>query len=124
MLETVSEILERVASKDAVAGFIELRKVLKKPLTARAASMIAKTLHEITAGGGDADEALDLAAEHGWQTIKTGWYWNLKAQESQPLRVINGGRNEQPNNNQRRDPALEQIARLTGLDQTSGNGGF
>lgn len=122
MLETVSEILEREASEDAVAGFIEWRKALKKPLTTRAASMIAKTLREIKRCGGDADEALDLAAEHGYQTMKAAWYWDIQRRSEPQLKTINGGRNGQSNNNQRSDPALEQIARLAGLEQAQGDG--
>jgi len=78
MLETPAEILCHAASADAVHSFIAWRKATKKPLTERAAMMIAKTLREITGAQGDADEALDLAQEHGWQTIKTDWYWRIK----------------------------------------------
>tara|TARA_R110000803_G_scaffold208238_1_gene276777 strand:- start:285 stop:674 length:390 start_codon:yes stop_codon:yes gene_type:complete len=124
MIETPLEILQHEASTDAAEGFIEWRKLIKKPLTARAAAMVGKTLREITGNGGDADEALDLAAERGWQTVKASWYWNDKAQNSQPLKLINGGRNDQALNNstdQRRDPALEQALRLAGVSQAQGN---
>ena len=78
MIETPAQILEHEASTDAVRSFIAWRKATKKPLTERAACMIAKSLREITGKGGDADEALDLAQEHGWQTIKPDWYWRVK----------------------------------------------
>mgnify|MGYP003676168441 FL=1 len=96
MIETPLEILQHEASTDAAKGFIEWRKLLKKPLTARAAAMVGKTLREITGNGGDADEALDLAAERGWQTVKASWYWNDKSQNGQPLKLINGGQHGQP----------------------------
>lgn len=111
MLETPSQILEHEASADAVRGFIQWRKMTKKPLTERAALLICKTLREITGKGGDADEALDLAQEHGWQTIKVDWYWRIKNG--------NGNRSNQshPQIEQRSDPALEQALRLSGLGE-------
>lgn len=112
MLETPKEILMHEASEDACAAFIDWRKALKKPLTARAAALIAKTLRDITAQGGDADDALDLAQEHGWQTIKADWYWKQRPRQ---MKVINGGTHEQPYRleaGQRPDAALEQIARI------------
>lgn len=78
MLETPAQILSHYADADAADAFIEWRKTIKKPLTERAAVMIAKTLASINADGGDATEALDLAQEHGWQTIKPEWYWRQK----------------------------------------------
>lgn len=78
MIETPAEILGHAASKDAVRGFIAWRKATKKPLTERAALLIAKSLRDITGAGGDADEALDLAQEHGWQTVKPDWFWRVK----------------------------------------------
>lgn len=106
MLETPAQILGHEASSDAVQGFIAWRKATRKPLTERAAMMVAKTLREITGHGGDADEALDLAQEHGWQTIKPHWYWRLK---NDAPREIAGHLAQRP------DPALEQIARLAKL---------
>jgi hypothetical protein len=78
MIETPEEILSHHADSAACDSFIAWRKRIKKPLTERAALMIAKTLSAINAGGGDATEALDLAQEHGWQTIKPEWYWRQK----------------------------------------------
>lgn len=78
MIETPAEILSRRAGHDAATSFIAWRKQTKKPLTERAALMIAKTLAAIQAAGGDAAEALDLAQEHGWQTIKLDWYMRAK----------------------------------------------
>ena len=89
MLETPADILSHFADADAVDGFIKWRKITKKPLTERAAALIGKTLREINSQGGDAAEALDLAQEHGWQTIKVDWYWKIK----------NGGHNGQRTNN-------------------------
>ena len=78
MLESCSDILSHHADNDAVDSFIKWRKAIKKPLTERAAVLIAATLRQINADNGDATEALDLAQEHGWQTIKPDWYWRIK----------------------------------------------
>ena len=77
-IETPAEILAHRSGHDAAASFIAWRKQTKKPLNERAALMIAKTLDAILAAGGDAAEALDLAQEHGWQTIKLEWYQRVK----------------------------------------------
>jgi hypothetical protein len=78
MIETPAQILSHHADAEAADAFIAWRKKIKKPLTERAAVMIAKSLSAINADGGDATEALDLAQEHGWQTIKPDWYWRQK----------------------------------------------
>ena len=106
MIETPAQILEHDAGQDAVRGFIAWRKATKKPLTERAAVLIAKSLREITAEGGDADEALDLTQEHGWQTIKPQWYWRTKNGNGNNIAQIDNRPKD------RSDAALEQIARL------------
>ena len=78
MIETPSDILSHHASHEAVDSFIAWRKKIRKPLTERAAVMIAATLRKINDDNGDATEALDMAQEHGWQTIKPDWYWRQK----------------------------------------------
>jgi hypothetical protein len=99
MIETPAEILAHHAGHDAAASFAGWRKAIRKPLTERAALMIAKTLAAINAAGGSATEALDLAQEHGWQTIKTDWYWSL----------INGKRNHDARRVAAADTADRQI---------------
>ena len=106
-----SDILSHHADHDAADSFIAWRKTVKKPLTERAAIMIAKTLSAINQAGGDATEALDLAQEHGWMTIKPEWYWKVKHG--------NGNRETA----KRSDPGVENILRLTGLSQASSDGG-
>lgn len=78
MIENPTDILSHYADRDASDSFTAWRKKIRKPLTERAALMIAKTLAAINAAGGDATEALDMAQEHGWQTIKPDWYWSIK----------------------------------------------
>lgn len=67
------------ASPDAVASFIAYRKQTKgKALTLTAAKRLASNLKEIFNAGGDTDDALGLAEERGWQSIKPEWYFNDK----------------------------------------------
>lgn len=89
--ETPADILSHHADPDAVDSFIKWRKAVKKPLTDRAARMIAKTLTEIWRDGGDPTEALDLAQEHGWQTIKPHWYWRIKNDAANAANAIPSG---------------------------------
>lgn len=84
MIETPAEILSHAASPDAASSFVAWRKKLRKPLTERAALSLAKTLAAINAAGGDATEALDLAQEFGWRSIKPEWYW-AKKRQGKPL---------------------------------------
>ena len=75
----ISETLCAWASPDAVASFIAYRKRTKgKALTLTAAKRLASNLKEIFNAGGDTDDALGLAEERGWQSIKPEWYFNDK----------------------------------------------
>lgn len=75
MIETPAEILAHYATTAAAGSFVAWRKRIKKPLTETAALRIAKTLAEINAAGGDATDALGMAEERGWQSIKKDWYF-------------------------------------------------
>jgi hypothetical protein len=75
----ISETLCAWASPDAVASFISYRKRRKgMALTLTAATRLASNLKEIFNAGGDTDDALGLAEERGWQSIKPEWYFNDK----------------------------------------------
>lgn len=75
----ITETLCAWASPDAVASFIAYRKRTKgKALTLTAAKRLASNLKEIFNAGGDTDDALGLAEERGWQSIKPEWYFNDK----------------------------------------------
>ena len=79
MIETPADILSHHADADAVDSFIAYRKKHKRAaLSERGALMIAKSLAAINAAGGDATEALDMAQEFGWSSIKPDWYWRQK----------------------------------------------
>lgn len=81
MIETPSEILAHITSREAASSFVAWRKRVRKPLTEAAALRILKTLAAIQAAGGDPDDALAMAEEHGWQTIKAEWYFKMLKQE-------------------------------------------
>lgn len=118
----IRSILCECASDAAATSFIAYRRKQKgKSLTVTAATRLAKQLRDITALGGDADDALGLAEERGWQSVQSDWYFKAK-----------GNGNDNRNSKQRptstgqqdrSDPALENIFRLAGLSQASGNGG-
>jgi hypothetical protein len=112
VIETPAEILSHHADAEAADSFIAWRKKIRKPLTERAALMIAKTLAAINAAGGDATEALDMAQEHGWMTIKPDWYWGK----------INGNGNRQTTANA--DAANRQIAFAARAARTPGEDCF
>jgi hypothetical protein len=78
MIETPPEILAHHATRAAADSFTAWRKRIKKPLTETAALRIAKTLADINAAGGDASDALGMAEERGWQSIKKEWYFGQR----------------------------------------------
>jgi uncharacterized protein YdaU (DUF1376 family) len=76
--EKVFEALVAVASPEAVQSFIAYRNRMKKKLTPIAASRQAKQLSIIVQAGHDADDALGMAEERGWQSVQADWYLNAK----------------------------------------------
>jgi hypothetical protein len=72
----ISDCLTQWASPGAVASFIAYRGRTKaKALTLTGAKRLAQTLKEIFNAGGDTDDALGLAEERGWTTVKADWYF-------------------------------------------------
>ena len=78
MIETPAEIIMHYATAAAAISFIAWRKRIRKPLTETAALRLAKTLATIRAKGGDPDDALGMAEERGWMTIKEDWYFGQR----------------------------------------------
>jgi hypothetical protein len=75
----IVDVLCQWASPDAVNSFVAYRRKQKgKALTLTAAKRLASNLKEIFNAGGDTDDALGLAEERGWQSIKPEWYFNDK----------------------------------------------
>jgi hypothetical protein len=87
--DPVADELRRWASPQAVASFIAYRKKSKgKALTETAAKRLGNTLQEILRAGGDPDDALGMAEERGWLTVKPEWYF--KEDSANARRPING----------------------------------
>jgi hypothetical protein len=82
MIETPAEILAHHTTEEAAKSFVAWRKKAKRPLTETAALRIAKTLAAIVAAGGDASDALGMAEERGWQTIRPDWYFKAVKEEA------------------------------------------
>ena len=117
----VAATLEAWASPKAVSSFLAYRRKSKAgALTETGAARMATHLKAIFDAGFDPDDALGMAEQNGWRAVEASWYFKRKAEENG-----NGNRTSKqiPNGGKRIDPALEQIARLTGLDGSSGNGG-
>lgn len=92
------------ASGEAVSSFIAYRRRTKgKALTVTAAKRLAANLKAIFDGGGNPDDALGMAEERGWLTIKPEWYF----------KESNNGNGNQRKTNQGdlwRSRAAEEIA--------------
>ncbi|MEM1150709.1 MAG: DUF1376 domain-containing protein [Pseudomonadota bacterium] len=69
------DVLIEIASEAAVKSFIAYRQGMKKALTHTAAVRIRNSLETIRDQGGAPDDALGLAEERGWQSIKADWYF-------------------------------------------------
>lgn len=88
--DPVLEILCSVSgvTPDAATSFIAYRRGHKsKALTETAARRLASGLMEIYSAGDDPSDALGMAEERGWATVRPDWYQNSKPQNA------NGGFN-------------------------------
>lgn len=54
---------------EAWAGFVEMRREKKKPLTGRARDIIVRTLHSLHVGGHDVAAILDNSTVNSWTTV-------------------------------------------------------
>ena len=54
---------------EAWAGFVDMRKAIKKPLTFRAATLVLYELQRIKDAGHDANAALDQSTNHCWADV-------------------------------------------------------
>lgn len=61
--------LPRWIEKEAWDGFVAMRKAMKKPMTARAESLVLKTLYLLHERGHDANEALDRSTVNNWLDV-------------------------------------------------------
>ena len=107
MIETPDQILAHFVTVAAATSFAAWRKRIKKPLTETAALRIAKTLQEIMSRGGDPSDALGMAEERGWISVKAEWYFGKQSNGS------NGG---QPDATSRKIALAAGFARSPGQD--------
>lgn len=91
-------IIAQIAGQEAAQSFAAYRRQMKKPLSLTAARRLVKALSQIEAEGGNAADALGMAEERGWQTVKPDWYFSRSKHEQ----------NERPYHpaSQRRDKPL------------------
>lgn len=126
MIETPAEIIAHHASTDAAEAFAAYRKGMGKRyhLTARAAALVARSLATIREQGGCPDEALDMAQERGWMTVKPDWYWNAKQQEGRALRVVNNEQLTRIRQHSDAHAADSRIAIAARVNRTPSEGSF
>lgn len=110
-----ADILAAIVPQQLASDFAEHRRDLKKPLTEKAAAAMVKKLD----GHHDPGAVLTDSIANGWQGI-------FPEKTKPQLKTINGDRYERPDQHsqaKRRDPALEQMLRLSGAGGTPGAGG-
>lgn len=79
-----ADILCEIATPKAVKSFLGYRRKIRKPVSEVAAERIAKTLTSIANQGGSPDDALGMAEEKGWQSIKAEWYFKEAQNDQSP----------------------------------------
>lgn len=52
--------------REAWDGYVAMRKTMKKPMTARAETLVLKTLYQLKERGHDPSAALDQSTVHNW----------------------------------------------------------
>ena len=87
-IETPEEIISHFVSLRAARSFIAWRKRVRKPLTETAAVRVAASLSEIRHQGGDPEDALGMAEERGWMTIRPDWYFKEVRHEQRDNRGL------------------------------------
>jgi len=87
----VRDVLCEVAGDEAVASFMAYRSKQKgKAMTLTGAKRLANHLQKIKVSGGDADDALALAEERGWQSVEPGWYFRETAKSERHISQQSG----------------------------------
>jgi hypothetical protein len=112
------DILAAAVGEANAADIIEHRQKLRKPLTARAASVMANQFKQIDIS--ERNDAVDLMLVQGWQGFKADWYYNAKSASESPqkpsrARDGNSGRNipaEEDDVPERLEPLREALVKL------------
>lgn len=113
-------------SREAVEGFIEHRRLLKKPLTQRAlvlnvneAIRAAERIPELTA-----DQALDETVLAGWQGVKADWLVRRMSTQQRPGGGMNAAERLHAVNQQAiREAVARRQAQPAGVDDLLDNDG-
>lgn len=61
--------LPQYIDREAWEGFCEMRRLIKKPLTIRAAKLVVYELQRIKDAGHDANASLDQSTNHCWADV-------------------------------------------------------
>jgi hypothetical protein len=85
-LKTPREILLDCLSPEVAAGVLAHRQALRKPLTGRAAQLLAKGFLATA----DPNAAADMMIERGWQGFKPEWFENERRSNGQPRQSKRG----------------------------------
>jgi hypothetical protein len=116
--DPVKDALTAWASESAALSFIAYRKKSKgKALTETAAKRLAETLKAIFQAGADPDDALGMAEERGWLTVKADWYFREKERG-------NGNGYSKANGAANPDATARQIAFAAGFARSPGIDSF
>lgn len=113
-------------SREAVEGFIEHRRLLKKPLTQRAlvlnvneAIRASQRIPELTA-----DQALDETVLAGWQGVKADWLVRRMSTQQRPGAGMNAAERLHAANQQAiREAVARRQAQPAGVDDLLDNDG-
>ena len=77
---TPKECLRTVLDEEHVTGILDHRKAIRKPLTERAAMLLAKELQKT----GDPNAAADEILLRGWRGFKADWMQRSSMRSTQP----------------------------------------
>lgn len=88
---------------DAWAGYIEMRKKIKKPMTLRAEQLAINTLDKLRSEGHDVGAVLDQSVMNSWQGLFPIAERRAEARQSQPSRFPSLGKHGQATANNLQD---------------------
>lgn len=97
---------------EAWAGFVEMRKKIKAPLTQRAAVLTLLDLQKIKDAGHCPNEALDQSTQMDWRGV-----WPKKDKDIQRAATVGTGELQRYEAEARRGPTAEEAERLRSLQK-------
>lgn len=118
-----ASVLSDFVSAETARQFVEHRQKAKAPLGEGAVKQITGHLSKIRDAGGDPDEALLMAMDRGWRTIKPDWFWREKQKDAAPRRESNGRRESRADQTERMFAAFDEIDRRVAAGADRGDDG-